>query len=405
MTCSRRLTNRCSTCSNRYRFQIEALKPDFRIPGLLTDAVSTRNLARVTLGLAEDLRSSLQLDTVSNISTGLESILSFGEALEKQVPLPSGLESIQSFGEALEKQFRLPTIAEIPNLLPGLEMDAPASALTHYQNHATEIRHAIGAMTTPWLNTEDQDRSFTGIVELQEIGHVLHTMPGFDIAAAAQLRPHLGDWRTPLDWPPEIFIDPLARSEFYVELGLNPALTEFPASAFDQATTLAGIKFPPPARIHDYDYVPEQDDEKIALDRTIAAYGQLHRFETQIREFIDQRMTSAVGENWIKSRVPEKTRKEWHKKKTKARDGGELERPLIAYADFTDYKQVIEQNNNWSQVFESIFQSKILVQESFQRLYPIRVCTMHSRPITQDDELYLHAETRRLLKAIQKAPS
>src|SRR5687768_8923575 len=40
------------------------------------------------------------------------------------------------------------------------------------------------------------------------------------------------------------------------------------------------------------------------------------------------------------------------------------------------------------------------VRESFQRLYPIRLDTMHARPITQDDELLLYVETRRLVKIL-----
>ncbi len=51
-------------------------------------------------------------------------------------------------------------------------------------------------------------------------------------------------------------------------------------------------------------------------------------------------------------------------------------------------------------VFKPIFKRPMLVQESFQRLYPIRMCTMHARLITQDDELYLYVETKRILKAI-----
>lgn len=87
-------------------------------------------------------------------------------------------------------------------------------------------------------------------------------------------------------------------------------------------------------------------------------------------------------------------------KTSKARDVGEPESPLIAYADFTDYVQIIIRKDNWDAVFEPIFKRRMLVQESFQRLYPIRICTMHARFITQDDELYLLVETQRLLKAM-----
>jgi hypothetical protein len=40
------------------------------------------------------------------------------------------------------------------------------------------------------------------------------------------------------------------------------------------------------------------------------------------------------------------------------------------------------------------------VRESFQRLYPIRLDTMHARVIARDDELLLYVETRRLMKAV-----
>ncbi|WP_188527381.1 hypothetical protein [Sinisalibacter lacisalsi] len=51
-------------------------------------------------------------------------------------------------------------------------------------------------------------------------------------------------------------------------------------------------------------------------------------------------------------------------------------------------------------MFEPVFRRPTFVQESFQRLYPIRICTMHARMITQDDEIYLYVEIKRVLSAI-----
>ena len=87
-------------------------------------------------------------------------------------------------------------------------------------------------------------------------------------------------------------------------------------------------------------------------------------------------------------------------KRQKALDFGEPERPLIAYADFTDYVTIITRKDNWKAVFEDVFRRAESVTESLQRLYPIRICTMHARLITQDDELYLYVETKRILAAI-----
>jgi len=51
-------------------------------------------------------------------------------------------------------------------------------------------------------------------------------------------------------------------------------------------------------------------------------------------------------------------------------------------------------------VFKAIFRRKESVRESWQRLYPIRLSTMHACLISQDDELYLAAEVKRILMAI-----
>ena len=81
-------------------------------------------------------------------------------------------------------------------------------------------------------------------------------------------------------------------------------------------------------------------------------------------------------------------------------ENGDREWPLIAYADFTDYERIIVRNDNWNAVFKQTFRRKEFVRESFQRLYPIRLSTMHARVITQEDLLYLLVETKRLLTAM-----
>ena len=111
-------------------------------------------------------------------------------------------------------------------------------------------------------------------------------------------------------------------------------------------------------------------------------------------------MKAAFGENWIKHQVPGPIRQDWLDKQKKAEDNGQPEWPLIAYADFADYVPIITRKDNWDACFKKIFGRQTFVQESFQRLYPIRICTMHSRLITQDDELYLYVETKRILTVI-----
>jgi hypothetical protein len=202
--------------------------------------------------------------------------------------------------------------------------------------------------------------------------------------------------------PASIFEDIVARTAFYAERGFDPYLTAFPADAFRQGLSIAGLNEEPPALATPYltEADEQESDEEVGFQRTNTAHHHLLRFETQIRRFIDERMKAAYGELWIKHKAPSQMRQSWQDKKQKARHSGQEDRPLIAYADFTDYVTIITQTDNWTAVFKAVFGRPELVRESFQRLYPIRNCTMHAQIITQDDELYLHVETMRLLKAI-----
>jgi hypothetical protein len=138
----------------------------------------------------------------------------------------------------------------------------------------------------------------------------------------------------------------------------------------------------------------------VGFERAKEAYGRLIRSETHMRRFIEVSMQAAWGDQWIKQHVPPDVRKNWNDKQQKARDNGETGYPLIAYADFTDYVKTITQNDHWEKVFAFVFRRRESVTESFHRLFPIRLGAMHARIITQDDELLLHVEVKRLLKAI-----
>ena len=362
--------------------RVEALQGDFSKLHVIDVADPIGKVMRAVLGPVEDLRSSRLLDTVPNVA--------------------SDLQSVGKLGMALGEQFRLPQLPEIPTLLESFDIEQWSFPTARILETVTELNRSIEAMTTPWLNVQDESRSLTGLMGLQDMGLALASKPMNEMASGEQWRRHLGDYRPPIDWPPQIFTDPVARSDFYVGRGLDSTLTDFPAPAFDQATTITGIKRPPPPRIEAYCPAGERDEQEAGFQRNNAAHDRLQRFETHMRAFVDRQMTAACGKNWTKSRVPGPVWRRWRENREKARARGEPELPLIAYADFTDYEVVIVRKDNWNEVFAPVFGRKTLVQESFQRLYPIRVCTMHARIITQDDELYLFTETRLLLKAISQ---
>lgn len=140
------------------------------------------------------------------------------------------------------------------------------------------------------------------------------------------------------------------------------------------------------------------DDDGFA--RANYAFEQLRRFEIAIRRFIERVMRDAFGEDWMKHQLPPGMFDDWRNKREKAIKAGEAEQPLIAYADFSDYRLIIERRDNWAKVFRPVFGRGEDVRESFQRLFPIHIATMHARLVTLDDELLLRVETRRVLRAI-----
>lgn len=301
-----------------------------------------------------------------------------------------------------QSRFHLPAIGETASLFATIQSVGPSSAMGSWQHYAREIQRAAEAMRTPWLDMQDKLQSVAGFAELQRIGLSLREHRPFDDDLSALLRGSLGDWRGAITLPENVIDDAWARTEFYAERGFDPRLTRFPREAFEQGTLLAGLRDTPPPFLDEYNGQAGEEDEDVGFERTNNAHDRLMRFEHQLRRFIDAAMTAAFGESWIKHRVPDEIRKKWQEKQQKARDHGEPAHPLIAHADFTDYLPIITRKDNWSQVFETMFRRRESVQESLQRLYPIRLCTMHARIITLDDQLYLFAETRRILLAIEE---
>jgi hypothetical protein len=294
---------------------------------------------------------------------------------EARFRLPNHVESV-----LLAEQFHARAITEtlaLPN--PGIA--------------ALALQQAMEKMTTPWLDQQEAMRSIAGFAEIQRIGDAVRTMPAFEDSLAECLRESLGDWRDPISWRPEIFSDLTARSDFYLGLGFNPALTNFPVPAFEQGLEIAGLD--------EFESESEPADiEEDGLVRTNAAHAQLLRVERLLRKFIDRHLTRAFGTDWPKHRLPNGIYDAWHEKKRKAEEAGAEARPLIEYSDFTDYALILCRKDNWRQVFQAFFKREESVRETFQRLHPVRLDVAHARLITQDDELLLRVEVRRLEKAM-----
>ena len=332
----------------------------------------------------------------------MSSVEELRKAASFELTIPSEYLELSKTISNYQAQFRLPAAPELQSIVEQYKRDnlqVAALARDMWRNEHLALGRAMAAMSNPWLDARNLASSINGFTELQGIGRALQISSPFDERISEKLRVDLGDWQEVVPIDETSLLDPVSRTSFYLDRGLNPSLTAFPASAFIESTEIAGLRDP----ITTTDESPnhqELDDEESAFIRTNAAHDKLMRFETMIRQFIEERMRSECGDKWIKQRVPAAIRQSWEQKRQATLEAGGEDWPLIAFADFTDYIPIITRRDNWEGVFASIFKRSESIRESFQRLYPIRICTMHARLITQDDELYLLVETKRILKAI-----
>jgi hypothetical protein len=296
----------------------------------------------------------------------------------------------------LAKESRNSLIESVAAFQESISHSNIMEAIERYSMETETVSRALAAMRSPLMGFQNQLQSIAALTELHGIGQILATMPSFGDTVASALRVDLGDWRKPLAVDYAALLDPIVRSEFYVERGFDPNLTAFPASAFREGMTSAGL--------YDSEQPEDEDDleedAEAAFMRTNEAHDRLMRFEHSIRRVINEAMTLAFGPDWIKHRVPEPIRVAWTEKRNRGLSDGQVDLPLIEYADLTDYAPIITRKDNWRDVFGAIFTHKPSVEESFRRLYPVRNCTMHARLITQDDALFLLVEIKRLSKAM-----
>lgn len=294
--------------------------------------------------------------------------------------------------------YRLPDQFEAISLLESYQLGKVAEFAAI---HNSEKQKFIESITAPWIKATEIGRSVSAVLELQGLGNALRFTQGFDLDLTTALRSDFGDWRDKIDFAKFELLNPVARTDFYVDRGFNTALTDLPEEAFDQSLELVGLNSHS-LDVQPYDEYNQQNgnfDVEVGLQRTNECHDILQRFERNLRKFINDLMVQQYGDDWPKKKLHSDTYEKWQEKRTKAEKHGDII-PLIELIDFTEYEPIICQKDHWNDIFINIFKRKESVKESFQRLYPIRLATMHSRIVTKEDKLYLYAETVRILRAI-----
>lgn len=302
------------------------------------------------------------------------------------------------------KQYRYLELQEASQLLAAYDPRPVTKWLEMSTGLGLDLEAALESIRTPFLDVDATLASVSVAAELQSIGQAIRATTAFELEFVRSLRTGLGDWRDPIPWSSVSLENESDRLDLYVTRGLNLELTNLPAAAFQDILGRSGLLQALPAA--DAQYGEEtfivQYDDGIDPQRNAQAYEQLLRFERHLRAFLDRVMRAAFGEDWPRRRVPKDVLESWVVKREKAVKAGENPRPLIAYADFSDYEKIISRKDNWREVFAVVFIRPESIRESLQRLYPVRHCTMHARPVTQEDELLMQVEIHRVVKATRR---
>ena len=277
-----------------------------------------------------------------------------------------------------------------------------SSAYSRFLPDLKALESVVSGFRTAWIDRIAPETSILGIARMTALTAAASATNPFDPSSVTTLRAALGDWRD-VTMPWRFLPDTNLREQFYNERGFDTSLIQLPEPAFTRALENVGLVRHPLAPF-DVDS-EEVDEEELLRQRMSHVYKLLFRLERALRDYIDRVMTQKCGTNWERHRCHGngKIYQLWIQKRDKAIQNGVKPERLIQYADFTDYADLITRTDNWDEVFKNVFGRPESVRESFFRLAPVRLCTMHARPITKTELMLATAEITRLLIAIGEA--
>lgn len=127
------------------------------------------------------------------------------------------------------------------------------------------------------------------------------------------------------------------------------------------------------------------------------ANAMLKEVESSLRRFIEQKL-SAQRTDWWTSYVPANIRNRvenrMHRSEVVWPWHSLTSSNLVDYLDFSDYRKIILETNNWDHVFKHVFASKAFIETRLTEIEPIRNDIAHSRSIskTSQDKLRIYSE-------------
>lgn len=292
---------------------------------------------------------------------------------------------VRDYAFKATEQFR--TLFHRPGFAETIELARRTATSDALQR---QVQRLVDQINGPWARTGSELTSMSHVAQLSALNRAATGLRPYSQSTTSLFRQELGDWRADLALEIDV-LDPVRRRDLYIGRGYDLGLTDFPAEVVEELIEIVGDESEAPADI---------DGAEKRCDR---AYAAMSRFERRVRDFIIARLQGEFGERW-EAQIPQQMLEGWRQKHERDVDLGSTTRPrLIDYSDFTDYMGIIGRRDNWTRAFAPIFKRRTDVEESFNRLMPVRLVTMHSVLITADDEVLLTFETKRLLGAIARA--
>jgi hypothetical protein len=313
--------------------------------------------------------------TSESIASQLAGLSRLADELAGIVPSRSRLASDYP---DLFPELRLPTAAEVADI----DFAAIAGVSNAQTEFAERLRSEVLAIEIPWVRADRPELALEGYGAFRGMTDLVARTTPSAPRVAEKVREEFGDYRE-TEPGEDISDDAMLARGLRLARGFDMRLSSLPMA-------LVGSIFVPFGMVAG----TPPDADKDELDLVIATMAR--RLERKLRAFIASTMKAAVGPKWIRQRVHPNVREEWERRRQGDVDAGRAPGELFDYADFGDYRAIIERSDNWNAIFKPIFKNKVSIGETLARLATIRNPVAHVRPLTVEDLLILRVEGRRI---------
>jgi hypothetical protein len=154
----------------------------------------------------------------------------------------------------------------------------------------------------------------------------------------------------------------------------------------------------------------EKNNYKEKIDRlennNTIAYIEIFSLENNLREFVEKSLISKWGKDKWRDKIPPDVKKDCTRYKDEAAKNRKLHNydeklSILAYSSLHELSLVIQDDNNWHEVFKDIMVGKdsTIIAGNIATLVPFRDKIAHNRQISKDD-LDTIKSTCKLLKGL-----